>query len=110
MKIIAYTYEANYHCIDCTKERFNHDTLNCYCPDQLNDANGVPTNPNRYRGSYGVAQLIDNEGNPVHPLFDYDEWPEFDESFLAENPTQYLACGDCHTVIDEYTHNRELPS
>tara|TARA_R100001530_G_scaffold127807_1_gene97199 strand:- start:293 stop:613 length:321 start_codon:yes stop_codon:yes gene_type:complete len=104
MRIIAYTYEADYHCIDCTKERFNTDTLDSNYPAQLNDANGVPTNPNRYHGSYGVIQLIDNEGNEIHPLFSIDEWQEFDEGFLAENPTQYLACGDCHEVIEEYTH------
>jgi|TARA_R100000093_G_scaffold66114_2_gene37183 cytidine deaminase len=47
---------------------------------------------------------LDNEGNLVHPVFSTDEWQEFDEGFLAENHTQYLACGDCHEVIEEYTH------
>jgi len=95
MRIIAYTYDADYHCIDCTRKRFNHDILNCYYPDQLNDANGVPTID---------LSLIDSEGNSVHPVFSTDEWQEYDASFLADNPTQYLACGDCHKVIEEYTH------
>ena len=118
MRIIAYTYEADYHCIDCTKERFNTDTLDSNYPAQLNDANGVPTNPNRYHGSYGVIQLIDNEGNEIHPLFSTDEWYDINKpSVFADgtcdhdwdwqcvcNDTQYLACGDCHEVIEEYTH------
>tara|TARA_R100001086_G_scaffold243492_1_gene172333 strand:- start:31 stop:234 length:204 start_codon:yes stop_codon:yes gene_type:complete len=46
----------------------------------------------------------DGEGNFVHPVFSTDEWQEFDEGFLAENPTQYLACGTCLEVIEEYKH------
>jgi len=46
----------------------------------------------------------DSEGNWVFPLFAIDEWQNFDDSFLADNPVQYLACGDCHGVIDEYKH------
>ena len=85
MRIIAYTYEADYHCIDCTKKRF---------------ARGL--NPALYH--HGIHELQeDSEGNLVRPLFSIDEWQEFDESFLEENPTQYLACGDCHEIIDEYT-------
>ena len=79
MRIIAYTYEADHHCIDCTVERF--------------ESNG-------FNGEYNVE---DNEGNLIHSLYSTDEWQEFDPSFLAENPTQYLVCGDCHTIIDEYT-------
>jgi len=77
--IIAYTYEADYHCENCTKKYFGDDSL-------------------------GFAFTVDSEGNPVRPLFSTDEWQEFDEGFLAENPTQYLTCGDCHEVIEEYTH------
>ena len=80
MRITAYTYEADYHCITCTINRFHY-------------------------GEYWIApNATDNEGNLVNPLFSTDEWQEFDESFLAENPIQYLACGDCHEVIEEYHH------
>ena len=80
MRAIAYTYEADIHCIDCTNKRY--------------ESNG-------FNGKYNA---LDNEGNLVHPLFSTDEWQEYDSSFLSENPTQYLVCGDCHTIIDEYTH------
>ena len=58
MKIIAYTYEADYHCIDCTEKRFGQDDL-------------------------GYAFTVDDEDNPVHPVFSIDE--------IDEHPV----CGDC---------------
>ena len=82
MRIIAYTYEADVHCIDCTNKRFG----------------ATPT--------YRIHR--DNEGNLVHPVFSTDEWQELDEGFLAENPTQYLVCGDCHEIIDTYTIESEV--
>ena len=93
MTVLAYTYEADVHCTDCTKKRFYYSTWN------WEDA---------ARGKnirYIAGQLpLDSDGNDIHALFCTDEWQEYDETFLAENPTQYLACGDCHEVIDEYTH------
>jgi hypothetical protein len=80
MKVIAYTYEADIHCIDCTRKRYESGGFN------------------------GIYDSLDNEGNLIHPLFDTDEWQELDESFIAENPIQYLACGDCHEVIEEYVN------
>ena len=101
MRIIAYTYEADVHCVECTKERFSWVKKYWgYPEDVLDDEHGIPTNLDDNGRSY----LDDNEGNPVHPLFSTDEWQEFDAWFLEENPTQYLACGDCHGIIDEYTH------
>ena len=84
MTIIAYTYEADYHCMACTFKR---------CGGYWKDS---------------TFPYLDSEGNLVHPLFSTDEWQEFDDSFLAENPTQYLACGDCHEIIDEYTVESEV--
>ena len=86
MTVIAYTYEADTHCIDCTQVRFHGSEL------KDTDSNGI-----------GFEQA-DSLGDLVHALFSTDEWQEYDEAFLAENPPQYLACGDCFEVIDEYTH------
>ena len=85
MNIIAYTYEADVHCIDCTENTFGETFA-------------------KMRGLSDYFLPDDREGNRVHPLFSIDEWQEFDASFLADNPIQYLACGDCHKVIDEYKH------
>lgn len=103
MRIIAYTYEADFHCIDCTVKRYkSHGFF---------DHHGEPWHSNYHArlerprlDSEGVHVYIrDNEGNLVHPVFSTDEWQELDESYLAENPTQYLACGDCHEIIETYT-------
>ena len=91
MRIIAYTYDADYHCIDCTRKRFG-------------DSKGDLAITNGQKWCDALWPTLDNEGNMVHPLFSTDEWQELDDSFLADNPTQYLACGDCHKVIEEYTH------
>ena len=97
-RIIAYTYEADYHCIDCTTR--NKRLQRTVCQHYIQ---GIPCK--NCRDSNGLLyDQLDNEGNLVHPVFSTDEWQEFDEGFLAENPTQYLACGDCHEVIEEYTH------
>ena len=94
--ILAYTYEADYHCIDCTRKRFFYlyvePNRSIVTTNFETDENGI------------LYSQTDNEDNRVHPLFSTDEWQELDDSYTSENPTQYLACGDCHTVIEEYTH------
>ena len=94
MRVIAYTYEADVHCIDCTRKRFQRSLCIHYIQGKpctnCRDSNGL------------LYEQKDNERNLVHPLFSTDEWQELDESYLAENPTQYLACGDCHEIIETY--------
>ena len=97
--IIAYTYEADYHCIDCTVKRFSDKHGSSRKFTNYTDSNGIWDDPE--------FPTLDDEGNLVHPVFVSDEWQEFDEGFLSENPTQYLACGNCHEVIEEYTHQGE---
>ena len=105
MDITAYTYEADVHCIDCTQTRFlwawNNPELNCKLPEHshlIGHSHEVDDNGIGY-------EVLDREGNTVHPLFSTDEWQELDESFLLDYPIQYLVCGDCHEVIEEYTHS-----
>jgi len=80
--ILAYTYEADYHCVDCTRKRFFYlyvePNRSIVTTNSETDENGI------------LYTQTDNEGNPVHPLFSYE---------YEENPTQYLACGDCHDRI-----------
>ena len=61
-EIIAWTYEADYHCPDCAWRRFGH---------ALED-----------------PDTVDREGNPLHPVFSWDE-----------APIDGIACGDCGEVI-----------
>lgn len=95
MDIIAYTYEADYHCIDCTNKRFAYYHTGIVRDEHVD-----------WWGIYEDQK--DSEGNFVHPVFVTDEWQEFDEGYQLENPTQYLACGDCHGIIDEYKVESEV--
>ena len=95
MRILAYKYDADYHCIDCTIQKFKQ-------PLAINldvDENGIG------------MEIEDSEGNYVSPLFDTDEWYHLDELpviDLTENPKQILSCGTCREKIDSYTHNEVL--
>ena len=60
-KIVAYTYEADLHCVSCAMERFGP----------------------------GSTDSTDNEGNPVHAVFDTDE---------IEDPD--AGCGTCAEPLD----------
>ncbi len=66
MKIIAYTYESDVHCVSCTVLRFAHSSV---CGLDL-DPNGI---------WYGHT---DSDGNPIHPVFSTDE-------------TNFTHCSDC---------------
>jgi len=96
MTITAYTYEADTHCIACTRKRF-------FYLYQSQTASIITTNAEIDINGIKYAQE-DTDGNRVNALFSYDEWQEYDPGFLADNPTQYLTCGDCLEVIEEYTH------
>lgn len=54
MRIIAYTFEADFHCIACTHKRF------CSSGVEI-DEHGV------------YLHSIDRERNPVRPVFSTDE-------------------------------------
>ena len=99
MNIIAYTYEADTHCIACTKQRFSDEQNTSIKFTNFLDEHGIWDDPQ--------FPTLDSEGNAVHPLFSTDSWQEYDEGFLVDNPTQYLTCGDCHEIIDEYTHIKQ---
>lgn len=55
MKIVAYCYDADMHCLCCTIAAHGGDDENI-------------------RGNLSIA--IDREGNPICPVFDTDEEPE----------------------------------
>lgn len=50
---IGYTYEADYHCPDCTEKRFGG-----------------------WKGSNRWIEGVDNEGNEIHPVYSWDEGNE----------------------------------
>lgn len=81
VNIIAYAYDADYHCPDCTVDRFREQARN---RDKL-DEKGVPY----------LAR--DSEGNHVHPVFDTD----------GEVPPATCCC-DCGAMITEPFYEQAL--
>jgi len=60
--IIGYTYDAGVHCPTCTANRADVGLLTREAPLFL------------WPDEHGLAQdLVDREGNPIHPLFITDE-------------------------------------
>ncbi len=47
-EVVGYTYEADYHCVDCTRSRFGQES-------------------NEH--SYAEQGIVDSERNPIHPVF-----------------------------------------
>tara|TARA_R110000765_G_scaffold194705_1_gene300286 strand:+ start:1325 stop:1669 length:345 start_codon:yes stop_codon:yes gene_type:complete len=111
MRILAYTYLAAYHCVDCSYKEFGVEIISKidsfgnssmamtgkHIPDEEPhsildlDENDIP------------IDQVDDEGSSVHPIFDFEDSWELDPDFIAENPTQHLACEDCHKILARYT-------
>jgi hypothetical protein len=81
MKIIAYTYDADIHCIECTKKQYATPIAAIkYVRTPESQAEELDEN--------GMClRAIDREGNLVRPIFSTDE--------QLEVPF----CGDCHKMI-----------
>ena len=117
MRIIAYTYEGDVHCIDCTVKRYkSHGFCDRYGEEWYSNYHARLERPRL--DSEGVHVYIhDNEGNLVHPLFSTDEWYDINKPSVFADGTcdhdwdwqcvcsddQDLICGDCHKIIDTYT-------
>ena len=98
MRIIAYTFEADVHCLPCTFQRFGHSGAKGFCVEH----NSNPAS--KSRGKSGVytsyfngdevaldenlipTDQADREGNPIHPVFSTDEH-------------KFTHCGDCHEEL-----------
>lgn len=77
MKIVAYAYEAALHCPDCTWNKASVGLLRRQPPLQLGaDEHGI------------TFDLVDREGNPVHPVYDIGE------GLSGE------CCDDCRAPLD----------
>lgn len=77
MRIVGYCYEADVHCPACAE---HHAAVGC-----------LTRQPPLEMGAdeHGLAfDLIDREGNPIHPVFDIDE----DSISLTH-------CGDCRQEL-----------
>lgn len=79
MRIVAYAFGADHWCEGCAREAFTLGSLRApEGADGRLDENGIP------------EDLIDSEGNPLHPVFAHEESPE-----------EGLFCGGCRDCIVE---------
>jgi hypothetical protein len=81
MKVVGYAYDADTHCVDCTREYvqlWSNDPEGDVQPDSIEDVMD------------GKVDFHDGEGNPIHPIFSIDE--------AGDTPTH---CGDCGMFIDD---------
>ena len=76
--VIAYTYEADYHCPDCGYARFGFKVV--------------------------IGTAFDREGNNPAPVFSTDEWCNYEGGFQHCD----LACGTCHQFLKSHDHGNIL--
>lgn len=90
MKIVAYTYDADTHCVECTRGKF---AINQLMDITKNDGYG-----SLHRITNGTTEELDenlipiesedSEGNRIHPVLSIDEQLE------------PMFCGDCGEEIE----------
>lgn len=80
VRIIGYTFNADYHCVDCTQRAFAPAKRGVKV-----DECGVPF----------LAHGMDKQ--PVHPVFDTDELPTDLED--RHGGASVMACRDCGIII-----------
>lgn len=90
MKIIAYTYEADVHCVECARKAFAVGKL-CQELERRAVKSGHERTLDENHILYGTE---DCEGNRIHPIFSTDEQLE------------PLYCGTCRKQILELTYER----
>jgi hypothetical protein len=92
MRVIGYTYEADYHCPDCAKARHAAGGFECKPASVADDVNKLD--------EWDIPYCAhDGEGNLIHPIFSTDELP----CHIPAEAGGYspVACGDCGAVIAE---------
>lgn len=84
MRVIAYTWLADYHCVACTVAARDAARL------RLQPSADPP-----YEDEHGLAESLgDREGNLIHPVFGTDEGPTRDDGTAAG-----AWCADCGAEI-----------
>ncbi len=90
MRVIAYTYDADMHCVCCTRLRFAVNSFE-QIQTQYYGATHIFSDGTTEQLDENLIpyDATDDEGNKVHAVFDTDEL----------NDVEY--CGGCHEVIYE---------
>lgn len=90
MRIIAYTYDADTHCVDCAREKFGVNTLMDITKNDGYGSLHTLTDGTTEKLDENLIPIDqeDSEMNPIHPVFSTDEQLE------------PLFCGDCGEEIE----------
>jgi hypothetical protein len=87
MKVICYTYDADHHCEECMVNMLWN--------------RGQPYMFLSYDDVIAWSEKAkDSEGNPIHPMFDTEEW--YANDIFEGNKSATLNCGDCGKELDTY--------
>lgn len=95
MTVVGYTYDADLHCVDCTRE---------YVERSIGDNPQIPLDSGEPSKEdliddilQGLMEFTDSEGNTLHPIFSTDE--------AGDSPDH---CGDCGAYIDTSWHTETV--
>lgn len=78
MRVIAYTFKADFHCPACTRQAVERMVLDHQHPFAQGDIG---------QDEHGIEyDCTDDEGNLIHPVFSTDA-------------TNFCHCGDCHAEL-----------
>jgi hypothetical protein len=84
MTVVGYAYDADQHCVDCTKEYVIRHIAH-FTEKKVNEILD------------GTLEFVDSEGNMLHPIFSTDE--------AGDSPDH---CGDCGAYIDTSWHTETV--
>ena len=81
VQVVGWAYESDYHCVDCTAQRFG--------PSDAND---------------DYECVYDSEGNPLYPIFDIDEFEfaAYCGSCLGMGCVTPIDCSFVYASMDDY--------
>lgn len=97
MRVIAYAYDADHHCEGCMLEYASKVPFPEYdWQGKYNDNDIMHDGQIDYLKAVELQIIRDSEGNPIHPVFDIDEW------YAIGQGNQSLVCSDCSGMLDSY--------
>jgi hypothetical protein len=104
MEIIAHTYDADIHCESCMLDYvravpYSEYVFGDYTDDDIRYGHNT-------QGIIDLSKAVelgiirDSEGNPIHAMFDNDEW--YANNLYEGKKTATLNCSDCGKELDTW--------
>lgn len=102
MEVIAYTYDADIHCESCMLKYARavpyseYEFGLTYSDEDITSSPGIID----VKEAVDLGIIRDSEGNPIHPIFDTDEW--YANDIYEGNTHATLNCSDCFAELDTW--------